>query len=567
MRWWLSVAFAAVAALTAVSAAVVFTQRAERALRDRATELAAGEAVASAPAIRSALGTTALSDVVREQARTRRLALFVVDPNHRLITAQRSRGTGFDDVSARDEALADALGGRRFLRAFDANQTIVVALPLQGGRLGAILAVGSRSDLTAEISIVRDEIGVAAAIAVLVGAVAGLVVALLTTRRLRRIARTAKAIEGGDFGTQLQPRFGDELGDLEATVDVMRMQLKSSVEGLEDERDRLRKLFERLREGVIAVDADLNVTIVNRMAAEMLELHSLKDGDPLPDFEPDFRLRQFASRLFVPEVEPTESRFSLHGGRTFKLVGIPPPLRSGTGLLVFTDITERERREHAEREFVTNAAHELRTPLTALTSAVEALQAGAVDEPHARERLLDVIERQTGRLGRLSRALLVLARAQSHRESVALEPVELLPLLESVVDGLAPPSGVAVEIDCAQGLDALAQRDLLEQIVANLAGNAVKHVHEGRIGLSAQQVGPFVELAISDTGEGIEPADRELVFDRFYSRDRESGESFGLGLAIVREAVRALGGVVEIDSTLGVGTTVRVRLAAVRVAS
>ena len=88
--------------------------------------------------------------------------------------------------------------------------------------------------------------------------------------------------------------------ELAATVDAMRIRLKQSIEGLEAERNRLRRLFERLHEGIIAVDSGLNVTMVNGAAADMLEMHSLRDGDPLPDFEPELRLRGFAAKLFEP---------------------------------------------------------------------------------------------------------------------------------------------------------------------------------------------------------------------------------------------------------------------------
>jgi two-component system phosphate regulon sensor histidine kinase PhoR len=231
-------------------------------------------------------------------------------------------------------------------------------------------------------------------------------------------------------------------------------------------------------------------------------------------------------------------------------------------VLVLTDVSERERRERAEREFVANAAHELRTPLTAITSAVEALQTGAKEQPEERDRFLGVIDRQVGRLGRLARALLLLARAQTRQEALRLEPVELRPILAEVAAALELPDGVSVEVDCPFGLSALAQRDLAEQIVSNLAANAAKHVEGGRIVLAARAAADGqVQLEVTDSGPGIAGGERERVFDRFYSGDRERGESFGLGLAIVREAVLALGGTVELESAPGAGTTVRVALA------
>ena len=104
--------------------------------------------------------------------------------------------------------------------------------------------------------------------------------------------------------------------------------------------------------------------------------------------------------------------------RTYALIGVPAPARGADAILVLTDISERERRERAEREFVANAAHELGTPLTAIATSLEVLRAGAKDDPAERDRFLELIERQTSRLGRLRRALLTLARAQTRQETI-----------------------------------------------------------------------------------------------------------------------------------------------------
>jgi signal transduction histidine kinase len=110
----------------------------------------------------------------------------------------------------------------------------------------------------------------------------------------------------------------------------------------------------------------------------------------------------------------------------------------------------------------------------------------------------------------------------------------------------------------------LAQRDLVGQVVANLASNAAKHTRRGRIVLAAANgPGDAVTLEVRDTGGGVPPHERARIFDRFYSSDGDQREGFGLGLAIVREAVRALGGVVDVTSTAQ-GTTVRVTLASAR---
>src|SRR5439155_2536075 len=132
-------------------------------------------------------------------------------------------------------------------------------------------------------------------------------------------------------------------------------------------------------------------------------------------------------------------------------------------------------RELAEREFVSNAAHELRTPLTTIIGAVEVLQAGAKEDAAERDRFLAHIGREAERLARLARALLTLARASAGQEKPRADLVALADLLDEIADDLRPTPAVAVEVDATRNLDAVVNRDLLEQAIRNLADNAVKN--------------------------------------------------------------------------------------------
>ena len=230
------------------------------------------------------------------------------------------------------------------------------------------------------------------------------------------------------------------------------------------------------------------------------------------------------------------------------------------------DVTERERHEAAEREFVTNAAHELRTPLAAIVGAIEVLQAGAKDDAEAQERFLGHIERESKRLRRLVQALLTLARAETGTEPAKVEIVALLGLVEEAIEALEPPPFVPVEVDCPADLGALANRELLERVVANLVANAAQHTTEGRIAISAAPKDDLVELSVADTGPGIGPEERDRVFNRFFRGSRER-DGFGLGLAIVSQAVRAMDGTIDVESCETGGTVVRVRLRAATVLS
>jgi len=116
-------------------------------------------------------------------------------------------------------------------------------------------------------------------------------------------------------------------------------------------------------------------------------------------------------------------------------------------------------------------------------------------------------------------------------------------------------------LDCAQGFAAWTNPDLLEHALLNLTGNAVHHTEAGEIRVSAHAEGDTVTIEVGDTGPGIAPEEIGRLFDRFYRGPTEKGRAgVGLGLPITKDAVEALGGRVEIDSVLGVGTTARVVL-------
>jgi two-component system phosphate regulon sensor histidine kinase PhoR len=314
------------------------------------------------------------------------------------------------------------------------------------------------------------------------------------------------------------------------------------------QRDRLAMLLGRLDQAVVSFDSDLRVSFANEAAERFFDQPDLV-GRELGDPWPEPSLRELATSMFKSQVKPSETRFPIDCGRRTLDVVLVPPDESGEALLVIAELSSLQLRERAEREFVANAAHQLRTPVSAIAGAIEVLQGGAKDVPDARDRFLLHIDQQCSRLVRLTRALLVLARAQALAEPPGVELVALRPLLESIASGLHPGSGVGVRVEAPVELAALTNRDLLEQAVENLAENAAKFTRSGEIVLCAESLdGQEVEVVVSDTGPGTRlPTDGS--FERFYKDPDSPSDGFGLGLAIAAEAARVLGGGLRIQSS------------------
>jgi signal transduction histidine kinase len=228
----------------------------------------------------------------------------------------------------------------------------------------------------------------------------------------------------------------------------------------------------------------------------------------------------------------------LADGQALRVTGVAAH-EDDPAILLIEDVTEELRREKVVREFVRNAAHQLRTPLAGITAAVEVLQSGAKEVSGDRDRFLRHIAEHTARLTRIARALLTLARAQSG-ESIPLEPVEVRALLEQVAVHAGPAGEGRIAVDCSISLTARAQPELLLEAISALVDNAVTHTN-GEIRLDARDAGEAVEIAVVDTGEGIAPEHRARIFEPFY-RVGDTGEGFGLGLAIAHQAVEAMRG-------------------------
>lgn len=228
---------------------------------------------------------------------------------------------------------------------------------------------------------------------------------------------------------------------------------------------------------------------------------------------------------------------------------------------------ELHRSRQLEQQFLMSVSHDLRTPLTAIEGYAEALTDGAVEDVvHTGE----VISNHAGRLDRLVRDLLDLARLQARQFRMELRPIDPAVAVGRTIAGMsteAEARGVSLSSDLTKGTSVMADPDRLSQIVANLVENAIKYA-ETTIEVSLV---PFVtdsgksvaRLTVTDDGPGINPEDLPRVFERLYvtqQKPKRAEASSGLGLAIVNELTRAMGGSVAVFSQLGSGTRMVVEL-------
>ncbi|HTK28975.1 MAG TPA: ATP-binding protein [Vicinamibacterales bacterium] len=245
-------------------------------------------------------------------------------------------------------------------------------------------------------------------------------------------------------------------------------------------------------------------------------------------------------------------------------------------------LTESLEREHGARrdaetanalkdQFLMTVSHELRTPLTAIYGWARMLVTGAVRDGQ-REAAIQTIERNARAQVRIIDDLLDTARVMNGKLRLDLRPTDAAAVVRDAVETVRPGAAarsIALSVRAAEGCELLADAERLQQIVWNLVSNAVKFTPPGgRVDVVLAKVGAEIEIAVSDTGDGISPGFLPHVFDRFRQQDGSTKRRYGglgLGLAIVRSLAELHGGHVSAESAgEGRGSTFRVRLPARR---
>jgi two-component system phosphate regulon sensor histidine kinase PhoR len=254
-------------------------------------------------------------------------------------------------------------------------------------------------------------------------------------------------------------------------------------------------------------------------------------------------------------------------------VTLAQPGRAGIVVITVHDLTPIRRVEEMRADFVANVSHELRTPLAAIAGFIDTLQGPARDDPAARERFLGIMQAQAWRMARLIDDLLSLSRIELRAHQRPDTPVDLVPIVRQIVDGLqtlARDRDVVLEVTApAEPLMVLGDRDELTRLFENLIENGLKYGASGkRVDIALAPVAASdgkgeARVSVRDYGPGIAAEHLPRLTERFYRVDvgesRAQGGT-GLGLALVKHILNRHHGRLSIESREGEGATFTVRL-------
>jgi two-component system phosphate regulon sensor histidine kinase PhoR len=381
------------------------------------------------------------------------------------------------------------------------------------------------------------------------------------------VAAAAMIVWQRSQAASLQQRHARELAEQRSAREA-ELQAQSS---------RTAALFDRMVEGILVVGADGRVRLVNPAAATLFQVSLPVVGRTVLEATRHHEVAALVTRLTMePEVLNHELRLEgLAATRYLQVNALALLATDGTpdgAILVFHDLTRLRQLEAVRQDFVANVSHELRTPLSLIKSAAETLIDGGKHDPAVTSRFLEIIDKHANRLTLLIDDLLLLARLDSGRMELNLQPVELRVAAQEALDDaalIAQARGVRLENNLPAGVAANADPDRLRQVLANLIDNAIKYGREGgRVVLGGRVMDRGrVKITVADDGPGIPLDAKTRIFERFYradkARSREQGGT-GLGLAIVKNVVQAHGGDIRVESTPGAGTEFFITLPAAK---
>lgn len=472
------------------------------------------------------------------------------------------------------DILAAALNGKtaESQTEMDSLDVLSMTFPVENQQSGRpIAAIYVRADLSSINAFIVSSRTIffrAIIIALLVTIVLGFILARSITVPINDVTNTIQKMYQGDFSEDVAVKSDDEIGQLAEMFNILRAKLDATLEEISQEKNKLGTILEFMADGLIAIDLKGKLLHINPAARAMLDIADDADlenanyDDVMGDIPDEFSL----SRLIGGKKKEGGEGIFERQGRIFAIrydrfkdedgdeIGI---------IVILQDITERQKLEDMQTDFVANVSHELKTPLTNIKSYTETLLDGALEDTETADHFLQIINSEADRMNRLVKDLLQLSRLDNKQEILAPKQTSAIVLIDTAVTKVE-----LVAKEKKQQLNRLydkeadirinVDRDRFEQVILNLLSNAIKYTNEGgRIDVDVFAQDGLAKIIVEDNGIGMSAEALPRIFERFYRVDKARSRAMGgtgLGLAITKQIVEGHGGTITAESQEGKGT-------------
>ncbi|MCL1810549.1 MAG: cell wall metabolism sensor histidine kinase WalK [Clostridiales bacterium] len=524
------------------------------------------------------------SNVNAAWARTIQEELFVIDSNMKVVASNMENegrgviGTLDSDVILKALVLGEAAESTGTITGQDASIPIMnLAFPVRhSDAVTGVVYV--RADMTGIHDTIDQSKQIfvnAMLLALVVTIIMGFLISKTITVPIKEVTQKAAGMAKGDFSQEVSVKSGDEIGQLAWMFNELRAQLSNTLLQMSSEKSKLETILRYMADGLVAIDVSGRIIHANQTAMRILkveadDLENKLYDEIIKDLKEDLALKELAEKC---ESGVAAETFSA-GGSTYavRYDRFKDEKGSDIGIImIIQDITERQKMEDMQTDFVANVSHELKTPLTTIKSYTETLLDGPALSDETAKSFLSIIDSEADRMNRLVKDLLHLSRLDHKQEKWFKKEINLIPLLRTCVKNIEfsaktenrhlnsifnPGDDIRVVVD----------KDRIEQVILNILSNAIKYTKSGgRIDIDAFASGRKAHIVITDNGIGIPESEISRVFERFFRVDKARSRAMGgtgLGLAISKQIVEEHGGSIELQSREGRGTKVTVLLPA-----
>ena len=384
---------------------------------------------------------------------------------------------------------------------------------------------------------------------------------MLTRRLIQPIRRAAQNLSGEEVA--LPSAEYEELEPFMSKIRAQQAQRAADLEYIAQEKTLLDMITTGIHEGLILIDGNKNVLSVNQGALALLGAH--KGNYTGHSVLALCRESEFSRGVDRAVHEKESSEMVMQEGERQLRVRISPTEGVPGAMILLVDASEQIFAERQRRDFSANVSHELKTPLTSISGYAEMIESGMA-QPEDVANFAHKIHAEAGRLRLLIDDIMRLSQIEEGVGQPEKEPVELLQIARETMERMEPEAAekqVSLSVE-GETATICANRHMMEELMTNLLGNAVKYNKVGgKASITIERRGRRTAIIVADTGIGIAPEHQGRVFERFYrvdkSRSKQTGGT-GLGLSIVRHIAAYHEGTVSLQSEENIGTTITVLL-------
>ena len=506
--------------------------------------------------------------------------LYVIDTNFKIIAANNTTVVGKSAINTLSEnVIVKALKGN----TAEGQDTLTGSIPVlnaakpiegSGGSIIGVLYLSANLtsvyDTTNESKVIFLQ---AMFIALLISALLSFFITSSITAPINDLTEKAEKMASGDFSQEIRGKSNDEIGRLADMFNILRRELDDNITEISNEKSKLETILKYMADGLIAVDLSGQIIHANAAARALLdlsdeEMENLNFSGILQKFgKKDIAdgIKNITSSEVMNEIVMYRSnilsiRYARFTAEDDNDIGV---------IMLIQDITESQKLEQMQTDFIANVSHELRTPLTTIKSYTETLLESGIEDEETQKNFLMVIDDETERMSRLVKELLQLSRLDSHREKMNFKELEVGKILEDCVKKItltaqAKEQTVECVYDRNTPLYIMGDRDKMQQVILNILTNSIKYTQAGgKIRLNAWKEDDVVCITVEDNGIGISDAELSRIFERFYRVDKARSRAMGgtgLGLSIAKQIIEVHGGSILAQSKEGSGTTMQITL-------